>query len=176
MRNQTSSPFLRLPPELRNKIYKLVDQKVTLGRRADDFSLYGEKDLSLLLTCRQINNEAAGLLSNHETLRLEWGYHRLDLRELYLNNLGRPKLSIWDVSTLEIHYTFYGMYGFVSNFEPQWHAEHRQPRSELLLMLPHLQCIKAFGTQGKDLPPAGLAWLKDLCCGDQTGVQVIFTP
>lgn len=129
----------------------------------------------MLLTCRQFNYEAAGLISDHQTLRLGWGYHRFDLRDLYLSQLGREKLLIWNVSKLEIHYTFYGIYGFVSNFDPEWHAEHRQPKSELLAMLPNLQHIEAFGTEGKNLPEVGLAWLEDLCCGDRDGIKVVFT-
>jgi hypothetical protein len=167
--------LLRLPPELRNKIYKLVGQKVTLGRRAQDFSLYGEKDLSLLLTSRQVNYEASSLLPDHQILRLEWGYHGFNLRELYLKHHKRAKLSIWNVSELEIHYTFFGIYGFMQDFDFQRYAKYRQPHPDLLTVFPRLQRIEAFGTQGKILPAFGLAWLKDLCCGDHSEVQVRIT-
>jgi hypothetical protein len=166
VRNQTSSPFLRLPPELRNKIYKLVGQKVTLGRRAKDFSLYGQKDLSLLLTSRQVNHEASALLPDHQILRLEHGYLGVDLRDLYLKDRKRAKLSIWKASELEIHFLFFGINGFVHDFNARWYRKRRQAHPDLLRVFPRLQHIEAFGTQGKDLPASGLAWLKDVCCGD----------
>lgn len=160
------SPFLRLPPELRNKIYKLVGQKVTLGRRAKDFSLYGQKDLSLLLTSRQVNHEASSLLPDHQILRLEHGYLGVDLRDLYLKDRKRAKLSIWKASELEIHFLFFGINGFVHDFNAPWYWKRRQAHPDLLRVFPRLQHIEAFGTQGKDLPASGLAWLKDVCCGD----------
>jgi len=175
VRNQKSSPFLRLPPELRNKIYKLVGQKVTLGRRAQDFSLYGQTDLSLLLTSRQVNHEVSSLLPDHQILRLESGYLGLDLRDLYLKDRERAKLSIWNVSRLEIHYTFFGIYGFMQDFNVRRYLKHRRADPGLLTVFPRLQHVEAFGTQGKILPAIGLAWLKDLCCGDHSELQVRIT-
>ncbi|OSS43819.1 hypothetical protein B5807_11634 [Epicoccum nigrum] len=175
VQNQMASPLLRLPGELRNKIYRLVGEKITLGRRNDDFSIYGKRDLPLLLICRQIKYEVSNLLPVHQVLRMEWGYHRFDLRELYLKHQGRTKPSIRATHEVEIHYTFFGILGFMSDFDPDRDSEPRTTKPELLAMFPELQRIKAFGTQGKVLSAAGLKWLKDLCCGDHSGIQMLIT-
>jgi hypothetical protein len=168
--------LLRLPPELRNKIYKLVGQKVTLGRSRKDFSIYGEKDLSLLLTCCQVNHEASSLLPDHQILHLGWGYQGPTLLALYLKDRKRaPKLSIWNISELEIHFTFFGIAGFMNDFDFKRYAKRRQSKPDLLTLFPRLQRVEAFGTQGKILTEEGLGWLKDLCCGDHSEIKVRIT-
>ena len=122
-----------------------------------------------------MNHEASSLLPDHQILRLEWGYLGVDLRDLYLKDRKRAKLSIWNVSELEIHFLFFGINGFVHDFNARWYRKRRKAHPDLLRVFPRLQHIEAFGTQGKDLPASGLAWLKDLCCGDHSELQVRIT-
>lgn len=151
-----------------------MGETITFGHRAHDFSIYGEREFSLLLTCRQINYEASSLLPVHQILRLGWGFDKYDLRELYAKNHGRAKPSIWATHELKIHYTFFGILGFVPDFDPDRDSESCKSKPELLAMFPELQRIEAHGTPGKNLPPVGLVWLKDLCCGDYSGVEMVF--
>jgi hypothetical protein len=144
-----------------------VGQKVTLGRSRKDFSIYGEKDLSLLLTCRQVNHEASSLLPDHQILHLGWGYQGPQLLSLYRRDRKRAtKLSIWNITELEIHFTFFGIAGFLNEFDFERYYKHRQSKPDLLLLFPRLQHVEAYGTEGKILEEEGLEWLKDLCCGD----------
>jgi hypothetical protein len=69
--NQTASPLLRLPAELRNKIFQssIVQKKFIL----DDPSqvlVPVMSNVGLLSSCRQINHEVAGLVPYSPVLRL----------------------------------------------------------------------------------------------------------
>lgn len=62
--NQIQSPFLRLPPELRNRIYSLILHRATLRvtgskrRRIPQRNHIERDNASLLRTCRQVYYEA----------------------------------------------------------------------------------------------------------------------
>ena len=156
-------------------IYRLVGEKLTFGHRAHDFSVFGDRDISLLLTCRQINYEVTHLLPVHQVMRLEWGFGRHDLYEMYLKHLNLVKPSLRATHELAIHYTFFGIVGFVSDFDPDRDSEPRTSNPELLAMFPELQRIEVHGTQGKNLPEVGLAWLKDLCRGERSDIDMVVT-
>ena len=74
MRNQKSSPFLRLPPELRNKIYRLV------FKRDDSFQIpackpWGDRSLcqsgQFLSTCKMVHNEGCSILYGENSFAFE---------------------------------------------------------------------------------------------------------
>lgn len=72
-RNQIGSPFLRLPAEIRNMIYRFALDKANVSIVGDMplEKLHCElSDTSLLQTCRQIRNESQSFVNTFTTLLL----------------------------------------------------------------------------------------------------------
>ncbi len=100
--------FLRLPPELRNKVYRLLlvsDKTFTVGLR------FGSFDTSLLTVNRQIHQEASGIFYEENTFRIPQslfvGPHILDqLDSLY--RLSRSRLA--QLRSLIVEIPVYGPY------------------------------------------------------------------
>ncbi|KAK5115630.1 hypothetical protein LTR85_009801 [Meristemomyces frigidus] len=70
MANQDQSPLLRLPPELRNRIYHLFfkDHEVQLARYSDRPSLgCGHAAPGILLACHQTYDECIGIFYSAST-------------------------------------------------------------------------------------------------------------
>lgn len=66
--NQKRSPFLRLPPEIRNKIYQRAFSnfvahmrltKIRFPKSLPQFRYFHDNPITLLFTCRQIRHEAS---------------------------------------------------------------------------------------------------------------------
>ncbi|KAJ4347405.1 hypothetical protein N0V95_005454 [Ascochyta clinopodiicola] len=71
LKNQTDSPLLRLPAELRNSIYTLVCDTVAVAKnvRPPVFRITGS-GAALQFTCRQIRSEASLCATDPTTLRM----------------------------------------------------------------------------------------------------------
>ncbi|KAF1959405.1 hypothetical protein CC80DRAFT_490333 [Byssothecium circinans] len=93
-RNQQLSPLLRLPAELRNKIYSLVLGGCNIP---DDLPLTRPHFLALLATCRQTNTETRTLPFTLNTVLLHEG-----------NDLGKlvryPNRISQNMTTLELRW------------------------------------------------------------------------
>jgi hypothetical protein len=74
MANQRNSPLLRLPAELRNRIYELVFHNTTLcviQLRTLSLTMPASRSSGLLHTCRQTRNEASGILFSQAIFALD---------------------------------------------------------------------------------------------------------
>lgn len=73
LRNQTDSPFLRLPPNIRNIIYSHVFASATVDAEHNPSGSISRhvvvrEGAPALLVCRQMNREAARFQYSHTTL------------------------------------------------------------------------------------------------------------
>jgi hypothetical protein len=109
--NQKNSPFLRLPPELRNKIYELALDEGTVQMRRRYLappSFLAQHDKhgpqNLVLTCRQIHHEALPLLYKLCTFVFDqgsldngttWKLHRKACKRIRVMRISGHEVAKW---------------------------------------------------------------------------------
>ena len=152
-RPQPNSPFLRLPGEIRNKIYACAFDSATLCNKSPEpkypgtFYVYADwKALpdatALLMTCRQVYFEAIYFKSDFNTIGLHPALRTPSL-EAVLGRMGRLQVRVFKMDTEMIEYLVDRVVHKKREWSDQW---------KLMEVFPNLQQIMVIDREGVYTP------------------------
>jgi hypothetical protein len=147
--NQTASPLLRLPAELRNKIFQsaIVHNKF-LVEDPSQAPVPVMSNVGLLLSCRQINHEAAGLVPYSPVVRVGEYVCPCEFFPVEGVDGGFGKYKINEaVQVLEITKVFFNL--FSTDYLDFWIDDDRE-RNWLSEIFPNLKRVAVYDCGGLD--------------------------
>jgi hypothetical protein len=154
-RPQPNSPFLRLPGEIRNKIYACAFDSATLCNKSPEPKYPGmfyvpadwkalPNATALLMTCRQVYLEAIYFKSDFHTIELHPAL-RITSLETVLGRMGCLQVRVFKMDTEMIDYLY--LVTRVIYKKREWSDEWN-----LMVVFPNLEQIKVIDREGWDAP------------------------